>query len=125
MVSCLPCRVREEGVHREEKEVERIMMNGESMIFFIHGALARKKSFFFCVFILSCFMSDSSTLWTIVCQAPLSMGFSRQEHWSGFPCPPPGDLSNSGINPISSLSLALASEFFATSATWESPYFAE
>ena len=37
------------------------------------------------------------TLWTVVCQASLSMGFSRQEYWSGFPCPPPGDLSASGI----------------------------
>ena len=33
----------------------------------------------------------------IACQAPLSVGFSRQEHWSGFPCPPPGDLPNPGI----------------------------
>ena len=36
------------------------------------------------------------TLWTIACQAPLSMGFSRQEYWSGLPCPPPGDLPNPG-----------------------------
>ena len=34
-------------------------------------------------------------------QAPLSMGFSRQEHWSGLPCPPPGDLPNPGIEPES------------------------
>ena len=33
------------------------------------------------------------TLWTIACQAPLSMGFSKQEHWSGLPCPPPGESS--------------------------------
>ena len=38
-------------------------------------------------------------LWTIACQAPPSMGFFRQEYWSGLPCPPPGDLSNSGIEP--------------------------
>ena len=37
------------------------------------------------------------TPWTIARQAPLSMWFSRQEHWSGLPCPPPGDLSNPGI----------------------------
>ena len=37
--------------------------------------------------------------WTIACQAPLSMGFSRQEYWSGLPLPSPGDLSNSGIEP--------------------------
>ena len=38
-------------------------------------------------------------LWTVACQAPLSMGFSRQEYWSGLPCPPPGDLPNPGWNP--------------------------
>ena len=42
------------------------------------------------------------TVWTAACQAPLSMGFSRQEHWSGLPCPPPGDLPDPGIKPRSS-----------------------
>ena len=42
-----------------------------------------------------------ATLWTIALQAPLSMGFSRQEHWRGFPCPPPGDLPNPRIKPAS------------------------
>ena len=37
------------------------------------------------------------TPWTVACQAPLSMGFSRQEYWSGLPCPPAGDLPDSGI----------------------------
>ena len=41
-------------------------------------------------------------------QAPLSMGFSRQEYWSGFLCPPPGDLPNPGIEPVSLKSPALA-----------------
>ena len=41
------------------------------------------------------------TTWTIVLQAPLSMGFSRQEYWSGLPFPSPGDLSNPGIEPRS------------------------
>ena len=40
-----------------------------------------------------------ATLWSVACQAPLSMGFSRQEHWSGLPCPPPGDLPDPGIEP--------------------------
>ena len=44
-----------------------------------------------------------ATLWTVVCQAPLSMGFSRQEYWIGLPCPPPGDLA--GIEPMSLLPL--------------------
>ena len=49
------------------------------------------------------------TLWTVACQALLSMGFSRQECWSGLPCPLPGDLPNLGIKPVSP---ALASGFF-------------
>ena len=40
-----------------------------------------------------------ATLWTVACQAPLSMGFSRQEYWSGLPFPSPGDLPNPGIEP--------------------------
>ena len=38
-------------------------------------------------------------LWTVTCQAPLSIGFPRQEYWSGLPFPPPGDLSDPGIQP--------------------------
>ena len=51
-------------------------------------------------------------------QAPLFMGFSRQEYWNGLPCPPPGDLPDSGIKPMSLTSPALAGEFFTTSCTW-------
>ena len=62
-----------------------------------------------------------ATLWTITCQVPLSMGFSRtlQEYCSGLPCPPPEDLSNPGIEPTSLTSPALAGEFLTTSTTWE------
>ena len=60
-----------------------------------------------------------ATLWTVAHQAPLSMGFSRQEYWSGLPCPPPGDLPDPGIKPASLMSLALAGEFFTTNTTWE------
>ena len=52
-------------------------------------------------------------------QAPLSMEFSRQEHWSGLLCPPPGDLPDLGIEPSSFTFPALAGRFFTTSATWE------
>ena len=45
--------------------------------------------------------------------------FSRQEYWSGLPCPPPRDLSHPGIKPLSQASPALAGGFFTTSATWE------
>ena len=44
-------------------------------------------------------MFDSVTPWTVAHQAPLSMEFSRQEYWSGLPCPPPGDLPDPGIKP--------------------------
>ena len=57
--------------------------------------------------------------WTVACQAPLSTGFSRQESWSGLPCPPPGDLPDPGIKPASLMSPALAGGFFTTNATWE------
>ena len=69
---------------------------------------------------LSCFICVplSATLWTVALQIPLSIGFSRQEYWSGMPCPPPGKLPNPGIEPAS-LKSALAGEFFTTSATWE------
>ena len=61
------------------------------------------------------------TIWTVSHQAPLSMGFSRQEYRSGLPCPPPGGLPNPGIKPRSLKSPALASGFFTTSGTWEVP----
>ena len=51
------------------------------------------------------------TLWTMACQASLSMGFFRQEYWSGWPCPPPGVLSDPGIEPRSP---ALEGGFFTT-----------
>ena len=58
---------------------------------------------------------------TPACQAPLSVGFSRQEYWSGLPCPPPGDLPHPGIEPASLVSPILAGVIFTNSATWEPP----
>ena len=63
----------------------------------------------FCLFV---------TLWTLSCHASLSMGFSRQEFYNGWPHPPPGALPNPGIEPVSLMSPAVAGRFF-TSATWE------
>ena len=54
-------------------------------------------------------------VWTVACQVPLS----RQEYWSGLPCPSGGDLSDPGIEPAFLLSPALADSFFTTTATWE------
>ena len=70
---------------------------------------------------LSCFRRVRlfATPRTVAHQAPLSMGFSRQEYWSGLPCPPPGDVPNPGIESMSLMSPALAGGFFTTSASWE------
>ena len=58
-------------------------------------------------------LSDSFvTLWTIACQAPLSMGFPRQEYWRGLPFPTLGDLPNPEIEHASLASPALAGRFF-------------
>ena len=55
--------------------------------------------------------------WTVAHQVPLSMGFSQQEYWSRVSFPPPGDLPNLGIEPVSLT--ALAGEFFTASTMWE------
>jgi len=52
-------------------------------------------------------------------QAPLSMGFSRQEYWNGLPLPPPGDLPNPRMEPTYLMSPALVGWFFTTSTIWE------
>ena len=65
---------------------------------------------------LSCF----SCVWLY--ETPLSMGFSKQEHWSGLPFPPPWDLPDPGIKPTSLMSPVLVGIFFTTSATWEAPH---
>ena len=64
-------------------------------------------------------VSNSATPWTVAHQASLAMGLSRQEYWSGLPCPSPGDLPNSGIKPMSLVSPALAGRFFTSWATRE------
>ena len=74
---------------------------------------------------LSCFIGVRllGTPWTVTCQAPLFIGFSRQAYWSELPCPPPGDLPNPGIKPMSLMSPALAGRFFTTSTNLGSPQY--
>ena len=55
--------------------------------------------------------------WTVACQAPLSMEFSRQQYWSRLPFPTPGNLPDPGIKLESFVSPALVGRFFTTSAT--------
>ena len=87
-----------------------------------------EKNFFFALVTLTsrgCLLSRFNrvrlfvTPWAVARQAPLSMGFSRQEYWSVLACPPLGDLPNPGIEPGFPMSAALAGGFFTTSATWE------
>ena len=71
---------------------------------------------------LLCLTQSCLTLcdpWTVAHQAPPSTGFSRQEYWSGLPCPSPGYVPNPGIEPVSLMSPALAGRVSITSATWE------
>ena len=65
---------------------------------------------------LSCFSCVQlfATLWTVACQAPLSMAFSMARILEWLPCPSPGDLPNLGIEPVSLMSLELAGRFFTT-----------
>ena len=69
--------------------------------------------------VLSCFSHVQlfAIPWTVAHQAPLSMGVSRQEYWSGLPFPLPGDLPNPGTELASLLSPALAGRFFTVSTT--------
>ena len=81
-------------------------------------ACAQNLIYFKCVFssVRACVLSRFSrvrlfeTVWTVTCQAPPSMGLSRQEYWSEFPYPPLGDLPDPGIQPASPVSPALQAE---------------
>ena len=81
-------------------------------------------SFFF--FFLICLCAETlsharlfGTPWNAACQAPVSMEFSRQEYWNGLSFLPPGDLSDPGIEPVFSVSSALASGLFTTETSQE------
>ena len=75
---------------------------------------------FVCACVLSCFSCIQlfATLWSVAHQAPLFMGFSRQEYGSGLPCTPPGDLPDPGMNLVSSIS-CIGSQGLYHCATWE------
>ena len=74
-----------------------------------------------CVCMLICFSHVwlFTTLWTVDYPTPLFVEFPWQEYWSGLPCPPPQDILNPGIKPISLSSPALAGRFFTTEPPWK------
>ena len=94
---------------KKKKEKSSKSMHGKLYVLEIYNTIV-------CVYVLCCFsrLRLFATLWIIAHQAPLSMRFSRQEYWSGLPCPPPGDLPNPGIEPTPLRSPALAGRFIAT-----------
>ena len=75
--------------------------------------------------VLSCFSSVQlfATPWMVTCQAPLSMGFTRQESWSGLPCPPPGDLPDPEISSVQFSSVAQACPTLCDPLNWITPGF--
>ena len=92
------------------KQVGRICIHAKSSCQAVRSSCMGTCSvsqLFSCIWIFA-------TLWTIDHQTPLSMGFSRQEYWSGLPVPPPRDLPNPGIEPMSPVFPALADGLFVT-----------
>ena len=103
------------------------------------SAVCVTTQFFFYALVIICFISNGKmrayttmcmsshfshiqlfmTIWTVARHAPLFMGFSRQENWSGLPCPLLGNLPNPGTEHMSFRSPALAGRFFVTSTSWE------
>ena len=83
-------------------------------------AFSASRAVFVCIMhacMLSCYSCVQlfANLWTVVHQAPLSLGVSRQEYWSGFPCPPPGDLPDPGIESTSPAAPTLQADFLPLS----------
>ena len=87
-------------------EGEKIGDRGETVLRSLCGCMHNRVQLF-------------ATPWTVAHQAPLPMGFSRQEYWSRLPFSPSGDLPNPGIKPASLASSASTGVFFTTSTTWE------
>ena len=85
-------------------------------------SISHLSSPYFIACMLSCFSHVQLfvTPWTVALQAPLTVGFSRQDYWSGLPCPLPGDLPDPGIEPASLVSPALAGRFFSH---WRKPIY--
>ena len=88
------------------RNTKTFYVNLESCFSFVYICMACMKSCFSHVQLFE-------TQWTVASQAPLSIGFSRQEYWSGLPCPSPGDL------PHPQIKSEVAGRFFNTSVTWE------
>ena len=110
-LDCLPAHVSVRSAYRHHQGKERsiILSNSNSRVLNFQNVsnpyyISTCRSYYFYLQ-MKCEVQSLSrvrlfaTPWTVACQAPLSMGFSRQEYWSGLPFPSPGDLPNPGIEP--------------------------
>ena len=107
-----------------EKFLKEINYNVSGCVFGVGVGLPHMQQFFdtsWVPYAFICIVASvvPNSLWPHGLHSPLFMRFSRQEYWRWFPCPPPGDLPDPWIKPISLMSPALAGMFFTTSATWE------
>ena len=110
-ISCIGRRILYHWVIREAQE--KSFCNLNSYFYPISGLwISVHAKSLSCVWLFA-------TLWTIALHALLSMGFCRQEYWSGLPLSSPVDLPHPGIEPMSLMCPALAGRFFTTNATWE------
>ena len=124
--NCVLCIARQILIHCTTREVNSVRFRMEVLTIAkfaaiglgIDGSQNKEQPMLACL--LSCFSHVwlFVTLWTIVRQAPLSMEFSRQEYWRGLPCPPPGELSDPGIEPESPAAPALQVDYLLLSHWW-------
>ena len=124
--NCFPNPVYTNYCPRTESVIDcsRSYTKGFQMFLLIDAAGINKSTIDTKALLKSCvcvcsLMSDSAAPWTLAHQVPLSMEFSRKEHWNGLPLPTPGDLPNQGIEPKSPMSTPLAGRFFTTNTIWE------
>ena len=108
---------------KPEDEEHRAKGSDQGRVCRLHllGPCSQLSTLGVCACLVASVVSDSTIPWTVAYWALLSMRFSRQEYWSGLPCPPSGDLPTQGSNPRPLASPSLAGRFFATSTTWEAP----
>ena len=103
-----------------EYSLERLMLKPK-LQYFGHLMLRAVCCVLSCFSYVWLYVTIELTPWTIAHKVPLSIGFSKQEYWSGLPFPSPGNLPDSGIKPVSLMSPALTGRYLITSTTWKDP----
>ena len=107
-------------------ELQELVMDREAWRAVIHGVtksrtwLSDWSDLIWCDLIVQ--LCPTLWLWSVACQAPISMGFPRQEYWSGLPFPSAGDLPDSGIKPVSRVSPALQADALPAEPSGKSLY---